>query len=52
MKGILVNTEFCTGCHACEVACKKHLDLPVGQFGIKLLQARKSLKAEMLAEQE
>lgn len=36
MKGILVNYEFCTGCHSCEVACKKHLDLPEGEFGIKV----------------
>ncbi|UWG97838.1 oxidoreductase [Dehalobacter sp. DCM] len=36
MKGILVNYEFCTGCHSCEVACKKYLDLPKGEFGIKI----------------
>jgi len=35
MKGILINYEFCTGCHSCEVACKKQLDLPKGEFGIK-----------------
>lgn len=38
MKGILVNYEFCTGCHSCEVACKKHLGLPEGEFGIKLAE--------------
>ena len=38
MKGILVNYEFCTGCHSCEVACKKHLGLPAGEFGIKLTE--------------
>lgn len=36
MKGILVNYEYCTGCHSCEVACKKHLDLKEGEFGIKV----------------
>ncbi|MBQ3301063.1 MAG: oxidoreductase [Eggerthellaceae bacterium] len=35
-KAILVNTEFCTGCHSCEVSCKLHLDLPKGEYGIKL----------------
>lgn len=35
---LLIDYEFCTGCHACEVACKKELGLPAGQFGIKLLQ--------------
>jgi Fe-S-cluster-containing dehydrogenase component len=38
MKGILVNNEYCTGCHSCEVACKKYLDLPEGEFGIKLTE--------------
>ena len=36
MKGILINYDWCTGCHSCEVACKKELDLPKGVFGIKL----------------
>jgi Fe-S-cluster-containing dehydrogenase component len=38
MKAILVNYEYCTGCHSCEVACKKHLDLAKGEFGIKLTE--------------
>lgn len=38
MKGILVNYEYCTGCHSCEVACKQRLDLPQGEFGIKLTE--------------
>ncbi len=38
MKGILINYDYCTGCHSCEVACKKHLDLPSGEFGIKLTE--------------
>ena len=38
MKGILVNYEYCTGCHSCEVACKKHLGLPAGEFGIKVAE--------------
>lgn len=38
MNGILINYEYCTGCHSCEVACKKVHDLPKGQWGIKLMQ--------------
>lgn len=38
MKGILINYDYCTGCHSCEVACKKELDLPKGEFGIKLTE--------------
>lgn len=36
MKGLLINTEYCTGCHSCEVACKKELGLGEGEYGIKL----------------
>ena len=36
MKAILTNTEYCTGCHACEVACKHELGLAEGEWGIKL----------------
>lgn len=36
--GILIDYEFCTGCHSCEVACKKELNLPANQFGIKLTE--------------
>lgn len=38
MKGILINYDYCTGCHSCEVACKKELDLPEGEYGIKLTE--------------
>ena len=37
-KAILVNYDYCTGCHSCEVACKKHLDLKEGEFGIKVAE--------------
>jgi Fe-S-cluster-containing dehydrogenase component len=37
-KGILVNYDYCTGCHSCEVACKKELGLPKGEFGIKVTE--------------
>lgn len=35
--GLLIDYEYCTGCHACEVACVKELNLPLNQYGIKLL---------------
>lgn len=38
MKGILINTEYCTGCHSCEVACRKELGLGKGEWGIKLTE--------------
>lgn len=36
--GLFINYEFCTGCHSCEVACKKEHHLPAGQFGMHVLQ--------------
>lgn len=35
-KGILVDMNYCTGCHACEVACKQENEFPVGIWGIKI----------------
>ena len=36
--GLLIDNEYCTGCHSCEVACKNEHDLPLGQWGIKVLE--------------
>lgn len=36
--GLLIKYDYCTGCHTCEVACKKVLNLPVGQHGIRVFQ--------------
>ncbi len=37
-QGLLIDYEFCTGCHTCEVACQMERNLPVDQWGIKLTQ--------------
>lgn len=36
--GLLIDYEFCTGCHTCEMACKTELGLPEGKWGIQLTQ--------------
>lgn len=36
--GLMFDNEYCTGCHSCEIACRNHLELPLGQWGIKLLE--------------
>ena len=36
--GLLIDYEYCTGCHTCEMACKVEHSLPTGQWGIKLQQ--------------
>ncbi len=38
MKGILINYEYCTGCHSCEVACRNELGLTKGEYGIKMTE--------------
>ena len=35
-KGLLINYEYCAGCHTCEVACMQENNLPVGKFGIRV----------------
>lgn len=32
--GLLVNYDWCTGCHTCEIACQMEHGMPVGQSGI------------------
>ncbi|HWQ75145.1 MAG TPA: oxidoreductase [Syntrophomonas sp.] len=34
--GLLIDYEFCTGCHGCEIACKKVLGLAPGEVGMAL----------------
>ncbi len=37
-KGILVDMNYCTGCHACEIACKQENQFKVGTWGIKITE--------------
>jgi len=34
--GLFIEYEYCTGCHACEVACKQEHNYPAGTWGIKV----------------
>lgn len=36
--GLFIDYGYCTGCHTCEVACKKEHHLKKGQWGIHVLQ--------------
>ncbi len=36
--GLLINYDYCTGCHTCEIACQQEHDYPVGKNGIKLTE--------------
>lgn len=35
-KGLLIDYEYCCGCHTCEVACQKEHGFAPGQWGIHL----------------
>lgn len=37
-KGLLVNYDFCTGCHTCEVACRVEHGFPDDQGGVAVVQ--------------
>lgn len=36
--GILIDYEFCTNCHGCEIACKREKSIPEGKWGIKVYE--------------
>jgi Fe-S-cluster-containing dehydrogenase component len=36
--GLLIQYEWCTGCHACEVACKQEHNFSDGMCGIKVYE--------------
>ncbi len=36
--GLLIDYEYCTGCHSCEMACQVEHDLPPERFGIKIAE--------------
>ena len=36
--GLLIDYNYCTGCHTCEVACQQEHDFPVGKNGIQVTE--------------
>jgi Fe-S-cluster-containing dehydrogenase component len=36
--GLLIDYDFCIGCHVCEVACKQEHRRPAGQWGIYVMK--------------
>lgn len=36
--GILIDYEFCSNCHTCEVVCKSELNIAEGKWGIKVYE--------------
>jgi Fe-S-cluster-containing dehydrogenase component len=46
--GLYINYDMCDGCHSCEMACAQEHKLPVGQWGIRIMQdgPRKNTKGK------
>ena len=36
---LLVDYEYCTGCHACEVACNQEHEFPLSVSGMKVFES-------------
>ena len=47
-KGLMIDYDFCTGCHSCEIACKQEHGYPVGRGGIHLSQIMTELPDKTL----
>ena len=35
---LYIDFEFCSGCHSCEIACRNELELPLEEWGMKVLE--------------
>lgn len=35
-RAMVIDYKYCTGCHSCEVACRKEKSLPLEEWGIEL----------------
>jgi Fe-S-cluster-containing dehydrogenase component len=36
--GLLIDYEYCTGCHTCEIACSQEFGWPAGMGGMKVIE--------------
>ena len=36
--GLYIDYDWCSGCHACELACKQENDLKTDQWGIRVIE--------------
>ena len=41
--GLLIDYEYCTGCHTCEIACSQEYHWPPGMAGIKVMEIVENL---------
>lgn len=36
--GMIIDYKYCTGCHSCEVTCRKEKDIALDEWGIKIVE--------------
>ncbi|MBP2653568.1 MAG: putative oxidoreductase iron-sulfur subunit, associated with bss3 [Firmicutes bacterium] len=41
--GLLIDYEYCTGCHTCEIACAQEYKWPAGMGGIRVIESIQEL---------
>lgn len=44
--GLLIDYEYCTGCHACEIACAQEYDWPAGMGGMRVTEMIQQLPGD------
>jgi Fe-S-cluster-containing dehydrogenase component len=45
-----VDYKYCTGCHACEIACNQEYNRPIGVSGIKVFESTMELGGRFYIE--
>lgn len=48
--GLYIDYDWCSGCHACELACKQEHDLKTEQWGIRVVERTYNVNGKMAIE--
>jgi len=48
--GLYIDYEWCSGCHACELACKQEHDLKLDQWGIRVVERTYDVNGKRVIE--
>jgi Fe-S-cluster-containing dehydrogenase component len=48
--GLYIDYDWCSGCHACELACKQEHDLKIDQWGIRVVERTYQSKDKRVIE--
>jgi Fe-S-cluster-containing dehydrogenase component len=48
--GLYIDFDWCSGCHACEMACKQENNLKADQWGIKVIERTYESNGKLVIE--